>query len=190
MLLHYPRTLNGISYSRPLRTVSVVGDAQSTALPAVAHFEPVDDSQFPDNMAVIAVVEKDGNRVEDAEVAAFINGECRGAVSFHKGYYFLTIMGSSSADKDATIELRVWHDGQEFIVENEKTFVSDAAYGTLEAPYVLRLDNATTGISTVGISEGDDGEWYTLQGFKLGKRPNVPGVYIHKGKTVVIKNVP
>jgi len=187
---HYPRTLNGISYSRSIGTVSVVGDTPSPALPATAHFEPVDDSQFPDNMAVIAVVEKDGNRVEDAEVAAFINGECRGAVSFHKGYYFLTIMGSSSADKDATIELRVWHDGQEFIVENEKTFVSDAAYGTLEAPYVLRLDNATTGISTVGISSADDGEWYTLQGFKLGKRPNVPGVYIHKGKTVVIKNVP
>ena len=46
------------------------------------------------------------------------------------------------------------------------------------------------GTAAVGISEADDGEWYTLQGFKLGKRPNVPGVYIHKGKTVVIKNVP
>lgn len=175
---HYPRTANSTANSR---AYSPHFSAQTS------HFNPIDDSQFPDNMAFITVVEKGGERLEDAEVAAIINGECRGAVTIHNGYYFLTVMGSSADDKDATIELHVYHDGKEYTVENEKHFVSDGAYGTLEDPYVLSLDNATEGISVVSGLPADDTEWYTPQGFKIGRRPNQPGVYIHRGEKVVIK---
>ena len=65
-------------------------------------FSPVDEHQFPDNMNMIAVVKKDGRQIEDAEVAAFVNGECRGAVSFFEGYYFLSILGSYVLDVDVT----------------------------------------------------------------------------------------
>ena len=46
----------------------------------------------------------------------------------------------------------------------------------------------TTGI--IGIDNGqltiDNGEWYTLQGLKIGKKPTTKGVYIHNGKKVLI----
>ena len=201
---HYPRSLSpnpsrrgevGI-YSQVQKAIGgQSAEDVTTPLPsaggaggvaAEAFFTPVDDSRFPDNMVMIAVVMRDGQPVEDAEVAAFINGECRGAVAFKNGYYFLTIMGSSADDRDATIELRVWHDGQEYVIENEKRFVSDAAYGTLDNPYVLNLDG-TVGIAVVSGSPDDDTDWYTLQGFKIGHRPTQPGVYIHRGKAETIK---
>ena len=175
---HYPRTFAGTAHGRRL---------SSRPSPLTSHYTPVDDSQFPDNMAFITVVEKNNERIEDAEVGAFINGECRGAIGFSGGYYFLTVMGSSADDKDATIELRVYHNGQEYVIENEKYFVSDGAYGTLEQPYVLDLDKVSQGIHTVSVSADDDTEWYTLQGFKIGRRPIQPGIYIHRGETVVIK---
>ena len=174
---HYPRTSNGSRHSRRLAKAKEYGKA--------SHFVPVDDSPFPDNMTFIAVVEKDGERIEDAEVGAFVNGECRGAVSIHNGYYFLTVMGSSSDDEHSTVELRVWSDGKEYVIENEKRFVSDSAYGTLEAPYVLSLDNVT-GIRTI-TDDDDDREWYTLQGFKIAKRPTHQGIYIHHGEKVRVK---
>ena len=63
---HYPRTSNGSRHSRRLAKAKEYGKA--------SHFVPVDDSPFPDNMTFIAVVEKDGERIEDAEVGAFVNG--------------------------------------------------------------------------------------------------------------------
>ena len=44
----------------------------------------------------------------------------------------------------------------------------------------------TTGIVPVGVSP-EDGEWYTLQGMKVGKKPTTAGVYIHNGRKFVIK---
>ena len=178
---HYPRTSNGTSFSRATQT------NKRSAPPTTSYYQPVDDSQFPDNMTFVIVVEKGGQRIEDAEVSAFINDECRGAVSYYKGYYFLTIMGSSSDDRDAKIELRIYHDGQEYIIENVKPFISDASYGTLEEPYVLKLEDTTTGIRSFAYGNYDDTEWYTLQGFKIGRKPTQPGVYIHRGERVVIK---
>jgi hypothetical protein len=43
----------------------------------------------------------------------------------------------------------------------------------------------TTGIIPVGV-DPDNGEWYTLQGLKIGKKPTTAGVYIHNGKKVLI----
>ncbi|MBQ8066386.1 MAG: LamG domain-containing protein [Prevotella sp.] len=181
---HYPRTA---PLSFPFRgRASLNESSPQKGTGKELHFVPVDDSEFPDNMIMIAVTVLDGSPVENAEVGAFIGGECRGAVTCKNGYYFLTIMGSSADDQDKTIELRVWHDGEEYIVENDKHFVSDAAYGTLDEPYVLNL-NASSGIRAVNGSPVDDTDWWTLQGFKVGRRPTIPGVYIHHGKTVTIK---
>ena len=43
-----------------------------------------------------------------------------------------------------------------------------------------------TGIAPVGI-DFENGEWYTLQGLKIGKKPTSAGVYIHNGRKVVVK---
>ena len=59
------------------------------------------------------------------------------------------------------------------------------------APSFLGLPDweDTTGI--IGIDNGqlttEEGEWYTLQGLKIGKKPTTAGVYIHNGKKIIIK---
>ena len=154
---------------------------------APSHYTPMDDNLFPDNMSILAVVKKNGENVENAEVAGFINGECRGAVSCNSGYYFLTVMGSSEDDANLKLSIKVWMDGEEYVIDNSMPFISDAAYGTLDEPYVLDID-AITGICSManGQSSADD-DWWTLQGFKIGHKPTQPGVYIHHGEKVVIK---
>lgn len=188
---HYPKRTSTVSYAREATSLSkgAAWDADTERYnPSPTHFTPTDDSLFPDNMIMVAVVEKDGEPVEDAEVGAFIGGECRGAVGCKDGYYFLTILGSAEQDRNTNVELRVWHDGEEHVIENEKRFVSDAAYGTLENAYVLSL-GSSTGISNVSAGAAEDGDYYTLQGFKTDRKPTKAGVYIHNGKKVTIKRV-
>ena len=149
------------------------------------HYTAVNPHLYPDNMNVIAVVKKDGQLTESAEVGAFVNGECRGAIHAESGYYFLTILGSAADDLDAEIEIRVFLDGEEYVVDR-MPFVSDAILGTLEDPYVFDID-ATAIRSVTTDDEADDAGWYTLHGHKIGHRPTQQGVYIHNGQKVVIK---
>ena len=149
------------------------------------YYQPVDDHRFPDNMNIIAVVQLDGESLDDAEVGAFANGECRGAVKCIDGYYFLTIMGSSVDDVDTPFELRVYHGGNDYVITDLR-FISDAVYGTLEEPYVIDLNS--TGIRDVNFDD-DDTEWYTLEGFKIGRRPTKSGVYIHRGQKVTVRSM-
>ena len=134
------------------------------------------------------MVKKDGQERNDAEVGAFIDGECRGATDYKKGYYFLTVMGSSAEDAQKEMQLSVYIDGEEYMVDNTLKFISDAFYGSLDEPYVLDVD-AITGISNITIGDADDDDWWTLQGFKIGRKPTQPGVYIHHGEKVTIKRV-
>ena len=152
------------------------------------HFTPVDPYLYPDNLSIIAVVKKDGQERDDAELGAFIDDECRGAIAFRKGYYFLTVMGSSQDDSQKKMELRVYVDGEEYMVDDTLPFISDAFYGSLDEPYVLDI-NATAIRSIVAGDTDDDDDWWTLQGFKIGRKPTQPGVYIHHGNKVVIKRV-
>jgi hypothetical protein len=149
----------------------------------------VDPYLYPDNLNIVAVVVRDGSPVDDAEIAAFIDGECRGATGYKKGYYFLTVMGTSADDSQKKMELRVYADGEEYMVDDTLPFISDAFYGSLDEPIELNLD-VVTGISAVNSSAVDnDSDWYTLQGFKIGRKPTQTGVYIHNGEKVVIKRV-
>ena len=148
------------------------------------HYNVVDPHLYPDNMTITAVVVKNGERITNAEVGTFIGDECRGAEFCNSGYYFLTIMGSAEMDADNSVDLHIYMDGDEYIFESVRPFVSDAFIGSLDEPYVLDLN--TTAIRTVKGDE-DDTDWYTLQGYKIGKKPTKQGVYIHHGKKVVIR---
>ena len=172
---HFPRITSGLQtpWMAPRHRI------------ATSHFQPVDEHLFPDNMNIIAVVEKDGQRIEEAEVGAFIGGECRSAETCTNGYYFLTIMGSSANDINQSIELRVFVDGEEYAYEMNSSFISDAVIGTLEEPYVLNLNDVNGILDITDLA--DDQEWYTLQGFKIGRRPTQPGVYIHGNKKVTVR---
>jgi hypothetical protein len=75
--------------------------------------------------------------------------------------------------------------------DNGEAFSSPAhkawlALGSSGAPSFLGLpDWDTTGIVPVSVNP-EDGEWYTLQGMKVGKKPTTKGVYIHNGRKVLI----
>ena len=47
-------------------------------------------------------------------------------------------------------------------------------------------EDVLTGIPDTSVSN-DKGAWYTLQGVKLFGRPNLPGVYIHNGKKILVR---
>jgi hypothetical protein len=60
--------------------------------------------------------------------------------------------------------------------------------GTPWNPYVIDLSEMRTGISTIAADDDDnDDDWWSIQGFKIGRKPTQPGVYIHRGEKVVIK---
>ena len=175
---HYPHSTSG-SMAAPR--------APMNDEPVMTNYELPDPYFYPDNMNIIAVVKKDGQLRNDAEVAAFIGDECRGAITYNSGYYFLTIMGDSEQDAYQEMQLRVFIDAEEYIVNNQLQFLSDAFYGTLDEPFILDVD--ATAIRTVVTDHNDaeDTEWYTLQGYKIGRRPIQRGVYIHKGQKVTVK---
>lgn len=84
--------------------------------------------------------------------------------------------------------LRSCIDGEIIDIDNSLMYVSDVNIGTPWEPYVIDLSSLLTGISAVnGSAADDDSDWYTLQGFKIGRRPTQPGVYIHRGEKVVVK---
>ena len=69
------------------------------------------------------------------------------------------------------------------------TYISDVNIGTPWNPYVIDLSEVLTGISTIAADDADDDDWWSIQGFKIGRKPTQPGVYIHHGKKVTIKRV-
>ena len=52
------------------------------------YFKPVDDGRYPDNMSIVAKLVCDGQVVDTAEVAAFIDGECRATTKAIDGLYY------------------------------------------------------------------------------------------------------
>ena len=85
--------------------------------------------------------------------------------------------------------LRSCIDGEIIDIDNSLMYVSEDNIGTSWDPYVIDLSRFLTGIIAVDGSptDDDDSDWYTLQGFKIGRRPTQPGVYIHHGEKVVVK---
>ena len=83
--------------------------------------------------------------------------------------------------------LRTCLDGETVTIDAAQTFVSDDNIGTSWEPYVIDLSGLMTGITSVSDSDTDDDDWWSIQGFKLDRKPTQPGVYIHHGNKVVIK---
>ena len=148
-------------------------------------FTPVAPSLYPNNMTM-AIQLRDGDAIVDTcEVAAFVGDECRGATrASSNGLYYLVIAGEGSGQP---ITLRTCWDGAIIDIDNTQQFVSDDNIGTSWEPYVIDLNNLWNGIYAVGIDDGDDDDWWTLQGFKIGRKPTQPGVYIHQGNKVTIR---
>lgn len=142
---------------------------------------------YPDNMSMVISLKDGEQSVDTCEVAAYIGGECRGATRANGGLYYLIIAGEGSGQP---LELRTCINGETVVIDNTQTYISDVNIGTPWNPYIIDLSEMRTGISTIAADDADnDSDWWTLQGFKIGRKPIQPGVYIHHGKKVVIKQV-
>ena len=51
--------------------------------------------------------------------------------------------------------------------------------------YIKSFEGVTTAIQSIEVDEIADDAWYTLQGVRIDK-PSVKGVYIHKGRKVIV----
>ena len=145
---------------------------------------PVDPTTYPDNMSMVIQLIEGGEAVTTAEVAAFVEGECRGAASAIDGLYYLLITGEGSGQP---MEIRACtDDGSIVTVCNTLTFSSDANIGTPWEPFVIDIGSPTGLLFNGGLFE--DGVWYTLQGMRYGTtKPKQSGVYLYNGQKVVIK---
>ena len=107
-------------------------------------------SAYPSNMTMTIRL-MDGEAVVDTcEIAAYIGGECRGAVRAHTdSLYYLVIAGDGAGQP---MELRTVINGEERVIDKTLTFVSDNHLGTPWEPYVIQL-NAAQGVEDV---QGDN----------------------------------
>ena len=130
-------------------------------------------------MSVSAVVE--GFETEDGDkLIAFANGETVGE-AIHSPLtadlsplFYLSI----AADKPEKLWFAIERDGEIVASTGEvMTYKANAVIGSPDQPTAINFVRA----------EYADGQWYSINGMKLQKRPTKSGVYIFNGRKVVVK---
>ena len=92
-------------------------------------------------------------------LAAFIDGECRGAIrAGEEGLYYLVISGEGAGQ---AMSIRTMMDGEITTLDNTLTYISDDHVGTPWEPYVIQL-NPTEDIETVGAGDGEANRPYKI----------------------------
>ena len=107
-------------------------------------FTPVDHHQFSDNMNVVARVVNGDVEVNDLCLAAFVDGECRGATyAASDGLYLLTVAGNAD-EAGKAVRFATIYNGELVWFAEELSWLSDWIYGDLDEPQLLDL--STSGI--------------------------------------------
>ena len=177
----YP-TSTGTTAGSRLLIPATTPDASASGPSAL--FTPVEPENYSDNMSMVVKLVKSDEPVTNAELGAFVDDECRGSATASEtsGLYYLLIAGEGHGK---AMQIRAAIDGTVTTVCTSVPFNSDAIIGTPWEPFVIDLDDPSA-ISALPSDLIPDTEWYTLQGFKIGRRPTTPGVYIHRGQKVTI----
>ena len=178
---HYPKQVTTASAHARRAAVLMANDNEEW------HWTVENINHYPDNMTILATLEKDGKLIDNAEVAAFINGECRGNIKGVDGHYFLTVLGISAEDTRKHVALKAWIGGTEYDIDDMGfNFISDASYGSFADGLVNLIIGGDTGINSVTDCD-DNAEWYDLQGRKLNGKPTKVGVFIRNRNKEVVK---
>ena len=143
------------------------------------YFKPVDDGRYPDNMSIVAKLVCDGQVVDTAEVAAFIDGECRATTKAIDGLYYIMVQGE---DGGQTIELRTLYNGEVATIDKALTFEGDTNVGLPWSPYVIDI-STLTGITTLADEDNGDEQFFLPNGIRVDKSMLRRGqVYIARKK--------
>lgn len=178
--LYYNSTSESKSFHYPEATMQHNAPRQAPRQEVPTYYKPVDDSAYPGNMTLIASIEDGGTPVSDAELAVFVDGECRAASNrvIRGNLYFVTIPGQGSGQK---LTFRVWMNEQEYTFDPQLNYEDDAMLGTPDEPIVVDIRNGSTGI--FDIAEEAAQSLYDLQGRKLPSTSRrAPGIYIRQGE--------
>ncbi|MDY6242242.1 MAG: LamG-like jellyroll fold domain-containing protein [Prevotella sp.] len=127
-------------------------------------------------MTVSAVVE--GFEVEDGDVLiAYSNGGECGSVIVNSELSIVNYL-SIAGDASAPIWFAIERDGEIVASTGEvMTYKANAVIGSPDQPTAINFVRA----------EHADGQWYSINGMKLQKRPTMSGVYIFNGRKIVVK---
>ena len=178
--LYYNSTSETKSFHYPEATMQHSAPRQAPRMEAPTHYTPVDDSAYPGNMTLIARIEDGGVPVADAELAVFVDGECRAASNrvIRGSLFFVTIPGQGSGQK---LTFRVWMNEQEYSYDPQLIYEDDAMLGTPDEPIVINVRDCTTGI--IDIADEAAQSLYDLQGRKMPSTSRrAPGIYIRQGE--------
>lgn len=152
------------------------------------HWTVENSNHYSDNMTILATLRtEEGEQLMDAEVAAFIDEQCRGSIKGENGYYFLTVLGNPSEDNNKYVNLKAWVDGVEYDITIKSIFFSgDANYGSFSDGVVQLVLDTQTGIRNV-VADDEEATWYDLSGRKLSGKPTKKGLFIKNGQKEVVK---
>ena len=126
------------SGSKTLTFASGSKNAATTSIAEPSFWTPQHE-QFPDNMCVMATVADELLNANELEIAAFVNGQCRGSVKAftipqtQQRLALLTVSGLNGE----TVSFRILADGREFNAQETLTFAVDAVNGNFRNPVVL-----------------------------------------------------
>jgi len=137
---------------------------------ALNYFEPVDPGMYQGNMNITAVVKRNGEEVNSAEIGIFAGSECRAAATYHQGYYFITVPGDSAVQ----LAVKVVYNDSIYTLQGNLTYRNDAIIGSFAAPFTIEL---TSGMMP-DIPTNDDGEPLTVVSVEAVKDAKVEKVLI------------
>ena len=106
------------------------------------HHYTYDCHQFAHTASIMASLSTDEFELsEDLEVAAFVNGQCRGTTKLHyvasvdQYIAFLSVSG----EEGETVEFKVYANGEEYAMAESLGFVTDQVVGSPAKPMLLHL---------------------------------------------------
>ena len=165
---------------------------------SVDYYWSCNDYEFANNMSVIAMLNIDGELVNDNyEIAAFANGECRGSArpiyveEIDQYILFMTIHGEDV--QELTFKYYDVNYGTEYVLDNRINYSNDAVVGSIDEPYMFNLnilnidESATSEISiypnptTTGMEINlqatcDKVEVFNALGVKVAEYQNVDSI--------------
>lgn len=130
------------------------------------------------SMNIVASVS--GVELQDNDLLTIYNGTNRIAVAEadEDGLFYLNV--AQPDDKSHRLTFCLERNGQVVsITGSDYSYTADAVLGSPEQPTDISFTPATYDYS--------DGYWYTLDGLRLPRKPQRPGLYIHNGKAKIIK---
>ena len=174
-----------------------------------ATFVANEDLAIPEGLQAYVVTAIEGTTVIIAKTdyiakgVGFLLKRSDKSVNSFKGYAFTgtptsvpesLLTGSATAATDIQMykDFVLYNDNFELAgvssVEQYHAYLPASALGGAAGSRRLTISGDDTGIGNIVLDDADgDGVWYSIDGRRLQAKPTKKGLYIHKGKTTVIK---